>query len=159
VGYDDSVHPLTDVANLFSDQYSISITRILPHLTQALEKENEIREEQGVPPLKELSIVSYSQGSVLILDLVLRLTSFKREYEALRKAAGKEWKLFESDPELQLFREAAEDFRFIKNIRVQRQKEFDRDYDFKQFYDRLLSRFAKAFERFRTYFKIQKMFF
>jgi len=151
VGYDDKVHPLTRVANLYSDDYSIAMTRILPHLTRAVEQENDIRAEQNVPPLKEVAIISYSQGSVLILDLMLKLLHFEDELGSLKKVMGDEWEVFRADPELQIFREAATDFLTLQKIRVQRQKDFDRDYDFKHFYDRSFRRFAKAYERLRLY--------
>jgi len=151
IGYDDAVHPLTEVADLFSDQYSIAITRILPHLTHAIEKENDIRKEQGAPPLKELDIIGYSQGSVLAVDLIMRLIRFREEYHSLQEAAGDEWEFFLNDPELLLFQEVAKDYSFIKNIRIQRQKQFDKDYDFHEFYERLVERLAKAYERFQTY--------
>ena len=54
VAYDEKIHPLSEVSGLYSERYSISKTRVLPILSAAIAKENEIRHSQHVTDLKEL---------------------------------------------------------------------------------------------------------
>jgi hypothetical protein len=149
--YDTATHPLKDAADLKDSDYSIAVTRVLPGIAREVERENDIRKSQNLPPLTEVNLVTYSQGSVIALDIRKRLNDFKEEFSEFMKKAGPEWKLLNKDPELELYNVTATDYIAIKNIRIQRKNEFDRDYELRNLYDHGTERLARAFDRFQTY--------
>jgi hypothetical protein len=151
VAYDEKIHPLSAMSGLYSEQYSIASTRVLPILSAAIEKENEIRRSQNVPDLKKLVIVSYSQGSVLGLDVIRGFAMFRLEWLQFIEQVGKEWDRLKTDPEFILLRDSISNFLMIDKIRIERPKEYKRSYDFQRLYRRLSDDSKKAFERFQHY--------
>ena len=151
VAYDEKIHPLSAVSGLYSEEYSIAKTRVLPILTAAIAKENEIRRAQNVPDLKELVIVSYSQGSVLGLDVVRGFVAFRQEWSDFLRQVGNEWDRLKQDPEFVLLRDTIANFQLLDKIRIERQQEYQRSYYFQKFYQRMSEELAKTGTRFTTY--------
>ena len=151
VAYDEKTHPLSEISGLYSEQYSIASTRVLPILSAAIEKENEIRRSQNVPDLKELVIVSYSQGSVLGLDVIRGFAIFRQEWLSFQQQSGDEWDRLRNDPEFILLRDSVSNFLMIDKIRIERLKEYKRSYNFQRLYRQLSQDSKKAFERFKQY--------
>lgn len=151
VAYDEKIQPLSVVSGLYSEEYSIAKTRVLPILTDAIAKENEIRRAQNVPNLKELVIVSYSQGSVLGLDVVRGFVAFRQEWSDFLRQAGNEWDRLKQDPEFVLLRDSISNFQLLDKIRIERKQEYKRSYDFQKFYQKLSQEMTHAQKRFAAY--------
>lgn len=151
VAYDEKLHPVSDLAGLYFEQNSIAMTRVIPTLSSAVEKENEIRKAQNVERLKELVLVGYSQGSVLALDVLRKLIVYKQKWTSFLADVGAEWDWLKEDPEFQLLRSRIESYLVFKNIKVQREQQFNRDYDFRRLYDRFSTELTRSWDRFYVY--------
>ena len=151
VAYDEQIHPLSAVAGLYSGEHATSVTRVLPILSAAIEKENQIRRSQGVGDLQELVIVSYSQGSVLALDVLRRFVGFRDQWQDFLEQAGEEWNQLRADPELERFSDSAANFLLLEKIRLDRAQQYKRSYHFHRFYQRLSEDRSKASDRFHRY--------
>jgi len=151
VVYDTKADAMTGVADLTSDERSITILRLLPRLTTLIIHENEIRASQGLPHLEKLDIIPYSQGSVLIWDLLQRVAAFHDRLDDLKRSAGEEWDRLEKDPEFLDFNEEIMDAFLIRNVSIQMREEFDKYLDLKNIYFREERNIKKAAERFEKH--------
>jgi len=151
VGYDESIHPLTDLAGLYSDEHSIALTRVLPLLSAAVVRENEIRRDQQAPPLKEFILVAYSQGSVLAMDIFRYVFGYRLEWNKFLKIVGKEWDALKTDPHFILFKERADTFLVFKNILIQKESEPFQNYILDRFSQKLSRELADSFKQLQTY--------
>lgn len=151
VAYDEKVHPLSDVSGLFSKEHSISVNRALPLLSTAVIRENAIREKQGAPPLKELVLVSYSQGSVLAMDLLRYIAGFRLDWEKFINNTGDEWNYLKKDPEFLLFKEQAQNFLTLKYILAQNEKKVFQNYFLLRFSERLSQKLGQSVLRLKKY--------
>ncbi len=159
VAYDEKIYPVNDVAGLYYGKHSISMTRVLPTLSSAIEKENEIRSEQGVTPLKELVLISYSQGGVLAADVVRAMLQFKIYWDDFVAETGIEWKILKNDPEFLFFKENLENAIVFTNIKRQNEKQLNLNYDFRRFDKKIEKELEQSKERFRTYLTNPKELF
>ncbi|MDD5085439.1 MAG: hypothetical protein PHE61_05265, partial [Candidatus Omnitrophica bacterium] len=151
VAYDEKVYPLSNVAGLYSGKYPIALMRVVPVLSDAIEKENKIRKSQSAPPLEELDLVSYSQGSVLALDVIRYVEAFKWYWQMFVGASDNEWKELEKDPEFQLFCDDAGNYLALNSIRSQNTERFDRNFSARRFAEKLSEKLIRSFERLRLY--------
>lgn len=151
VAYDEKIYPLPNAAGLYSGKCPIALMRVIPVLSDAIEKENEIRKSQGTSPLEELDLVSYSQGSVLALDVIRYVDAFKWYWQMFIGTADEEWKQLEKDPEFQLFCDDAGNYLALNSIRSQSAERFDRNFSARRFAEKLSEKLIKSFERLRLY--------
>jgi hypothetical protein len=127
------------------------VTRILPSLVKAIRGENKIREAQGLTPLAEVDLVGYSQGSVLALDILDRLRDLRARLTTFFQVKAKEYEALVKDPEFRAFNNTAEAYIAIRNIKVQREKDFENDPDLKLIYEHSQRRVVADFKRFYEY--------
>ena len=152
ITYDTKEHPLSKGAALFSSDLAIAWTRVVPSVVREIEFENERREAFGFPPVRTLVFFGYSQGSVIMEQLARRIFySFRNRCEEMKRLLGNEWPALSNDPEFNYFVNALEDFIVIKNIKVQREQEFQRDPDLRSFYQRAENKMSRQFEEFFQY--------
>jgi hypothetical protein len=149
--YDSQAHPLTSGSDLSSESHSIAVTRILPALVYAIRDENKIRQSQGLAPLSEIDFVGFSQGSVLAVDLLMKLRELREQLSAYFQTSEQEYQALVKDPEFRAFNNTAEDYIAIRNIQVQREKDFENDPDFKLIYEHSQGRVLADFKRFYDY--------
>ncbi len=147
LAYDSTMDPVTNVADLSSSTHSLAVMRVLPRLATAISQENQIRKAQNVPPLKNLDLVVYSQGSVVAWDLLKRLSVFEDQLDHFRKEAGNEWKGFESEPKFEGLNDAIMNFFLIYNIKIQDPEAFRKHIDLQNIYYRAGRNLDKAIER------------
>ncbi|HRZ87046.1 MAG TPA: hypothetical protein P5287_04450 [bacterium] len=134
--YDADDYPLTAVANLGYDQTSIGQTRVSPMIVDAVQEENDRRKELGVPPVKEVVLFTFSQGSVIGSRIIAKVHRFKREYEDFSRRFGQEWIALKNDPEFLFLMGYLNDYIAVRDIKVQREKDFKRDPDLRNLYKR-----------------------
>lgn len=151
LAYDTADYPLTPVADLGFDRTSIATTRVTPFLEDEVEKENARRAKLGLPPLKELVIFSFSQGSVIASRIVSRINCFKKEFADFSQRFGQEWAALLKDPEFRSLMDAVGDYMTVHDIRVQREKDFEQDRDFQMLYARLRKKLDAQADAFREY--------
>lgn len=150
--YDTREHPLSRGAALFDSALSIAWTRVGPAAVHELEFENERRTARGMPPVRRVVFVGYSQGAVIMTQLAYRIFyDFRNDCDKTVARFGDEWKALKNDPEFLYFMNALEDYLVLKNIKVQREKEFNRDPDMKMFFARSKNKAARQFEEFLKY--------
>lgn len=152
VAYDEDVHPLSELASLFSQEHSIAINRVLPLLEASINRENEIRRKQKAPPLKEVVLVSYSQGSVLAMDLFRYLYGFQIDWKKFSDRTGEEWEFLKNDPDFLRFKDKAENFLVLKTILAGNEKRYFQDYILQRYSDRLSRDLADSIAHMKDYF-------
>lgn len=151
LAYDTDENPLTPVANLSYDETSIAVTRVTPYLENEVEIENARRAQLNLPPVKELIVFSFSQGSVMASRIVTRINYFKKSYASFCKRFGQEWCALQKDPEFLFLMSTLSDYIAIHDIKVQREKEFLRDRDLQILYTRLQKKYIAQSNDFRQY--------
>ncbi|MCX6356457.1 MAG: hypothetical protein NT045_01015 [Candidatus Aureabacteria bacterium] len=135
--YDTAENPLHRGAALFDPDLAIAWTRVGPSAVHELELENERRTAAGLPEVKRLVFIGYSQGGVIMSQLATRIFhDFKNNYEEMARQFGNEWEALRNDPEFIYFLNDLEDYLVIRNIKVQRERDFARDPDFRAVYRR-----------------------
>jgi hypothetical protein len=150
--YDTRENPLSRDAALFSPDLAIAWTRVGPAAVHELQRENERRDSLGLPPVKKIVLFGYSQGAVIMEQIATKIFyGFRRGYEEMQRQFGGEWEALQNDPEFNYFMNALEDFLVLRNIKVQREKDFDRDPDMKLFYRRSEMKADRQFDEFIEY--------
>lgn len=150
--YDTREYRLTRGAALYSPDLAIAWTRVGPAAVHEVQIENERRAALGLPPVRRVVFFGYSQGAVIMEQIATRIFySFRNNYDEMVKHFGGEWQALRNDPEFNYFMNALEDFLVLKNIKVQREKEFSRDPDMKFFYRRSEMKMSKQFNEFLEY--------
>ncbi|MDD5557726.1 MAG: hypothetical protein PHN82_10850 [bacterium] len=150
--YDTREYPLPAAAEIFSDEIAIAWTRVGPAAVREIDYENERRAALGLPPVRRVVFIGYSQGGVIMAQIARRIFfTFRNEYRRLERAFGEEWRALLNDPEFRMFIDALDDYLIIKNIRVQRPREFEGDPDLGRFYERAASRAERRFGAFMEY--------
>jgi len=149
--YDSVEYPLRGVADLASDTYSIAATRVIPSIVRAVKLEQERRKKYNLPPVEDVIMFMYSQGTVLSYSFVRQLHYFRREYERFATDFGVERQAIKDDPQFKSFVYAIDNFTLIKNIQVQREKDFNSDPDLRLFYDRTLEEMNRKYKEFESY--------
>jgi hypothetical protein len=148
--YDSKQDPIRNAADLSSDKHSIAILRVMPRIATAISQENQIRKSQGLGSLKQLILVTYSQGGVLAWDILRRFADFEEELFSLKEAAGEEWERFKNDPEFEAFNDANMNFFLIHNVRYQEPETFKQYVDLQNIYYRALRNLEKAVDRIKA---------
>ena len=150
--YDTRDYPLRRGAALYAPDLAIAWTRVGPAAVHEVQIENERRAALGLPPVRRVVFFGYSQGAVIMEQLARRIFySFRNSYDEITKRLGGEWQALRNDPEFNYFMNALEDFLVLKNIKVQREKEFNRDPDMKFFYRRSEMKKNRQFNEFIEY--------
>jgi len=150
--YDTKEYPLSRGAALYSPDLAIAWTRVGPAAVHEVQIENERRAALGLPPVRRVVFFGYSQGAVIMEQIATRIFySFRNSYDEMVKQFGGEWQALRNDPEFNYFMNALEDFLVLKNIKVQREKEFNRDPDMKFFYRRSEMKVTRQFNEFFQY--------
>jgi len=149
--YNSKDHPLTKVADLLSDKYSISVTRVVPEILQSIEDENIRRAKEGSPPVKDVVLVPYSQGAVIALNFYFQLIKYRNQYESYHEQLGKEFESFISDPLMSEVIFATDIFTSINNVKNQREQFFIRDKDLNMIYSKTYTEFRRRFEKLYKY--------
>ncbi len=151
VAYDETVHPLSEMAGLFSQEHSIALNRVLPLLQAGINRENEIRKKQNTPPLKEVVLVSYSQGSILAMEIFRYLFGFQIDLQKFVTQTGEEWSFLKDDPEFLRFKDKAQNFLVLKTILAGNEKKYFQDYLLQRFSDRLSQDLADSIAHMKDY--------
>ncbi|MDP8263569.1 MAG: hypothetical protein P9M13_09775 [Candidatus Ancaeobacter aquaticus] len=151
LAYDTKDHPLTSVASLGYQDTAIGVTRVTPLLINEVQYENERRKKLGFGAVKEIVLITYSQGAVIGSEIYTRIHILKSEYKIFCRRFGPEWKALQKDPEFVMLMNAIQDFAAIKDIQVQREKDFERDPDLRNLYTRMEKKLQKQAEVFTTY--------
>jgi len=152
ITYDTPEDPVSMKAALYSPELSIASTRVGPAIVRELEAENDRRAAHGVPPVKRLVLIGFSQGGVVMRQISRRIfIEFKKEYEAKVKEFGAEWGALQKDPEFQDWINALDNFIALKNIRVQNEKPFKESPPIKRFYERMEKALDTQLEKFLRY--------
>lgn len=159
VAYDEKIHPVSRMSGLFSKEHSISINRVLPILSSGIIQENQIRAKQNLAPLKELTLISYSQGSVLTFDLLRYIFGFRIDWQNYIKETGNEWEFLKNDPEFLLFKEQAQNFITLKYIIAQSEQKLILNYFLKRFSERLSQKLAQSILRLKNYLETPELIF
>lgn len=149
--YDSDEHPLPPVADLSSDTYSIAATRVTPSIVRAIKLERERRQKENLPPVQDVIMFMYSQGTVVSYGFVRRLHYFRRNYQDYKEMFGDEHTAILNDPVFKAFIYAVDTHNLINNIRVQRELEFTRDPDLRVFYQRTQERVNEKYQELLTY--------
>jgi hypothetical protein len=149
--YDSDDYPLRMVADLASDNYSIATTRVIPTIVRTIKFEQERRAKEGLPPVKDVIMFMYSQGTVVSYGFVRQLHYFRRQYMDYLEEFGAEWEALLKDPEFLSVMFAMDNFTLIKNIQVQRERDFERDPDLRLFYDRTKEQVEQKYTNFVEY--------
>ncbi len=153
LAYDTPEHPLTAVANLADDQTNIAATRVGPAVIDAILREKANRREHHLPPLKEVVFFSYSQGGVIAQRIAKEIYLFKCSYSGFCRKYGMEWTALQKDPEFIYLMNAILDYMVIKNIKVQRESDFQSDPDLRNFYRRARRKLHDQAKEFALYLK------
>ena len=156
--YNSKEHPLQEVANLLTDQYSIAITRVIPDINWIIRKEQKDRQEKNIPPLKDVVLIGYSQGSVITMDFLGRLFEYRQDYKNLQKNFGDEFIDLLNDP---IFKEliiTVDIFRLIENITNQR-KHLLKDPDFKMLHTRAYNEMMDQYKTLIDYLDDPKLIY
>lgn len=153
VTYDERVYPVSGEAGFYPVQNSIAVTRVLPILVSGIQKENEIRAAQGLSPLRELVLVGFSQGSVLILEILIQLYEFKKDWNDFLKAAEEEWPFLEQDPEFKRLRASIGNFLALKNAQAHQEDIFKTDLDLYRLEKKLSGEMESEFDHFKQYLR------
>jgi len=151
--YDTQDDSVRSVANLSSEERSLAVLRVLPRLATAISQENKIRAAQGLPPLKNLELVGYSQGGVLIWDLVRRLVVFEAKFQDFKDAIGGEWEQFSKDPIYEALNDAVFNYFLIYNVQIQAPKTFEKYIDLQNLFYRAQRNMDKAIERITSHLR------
>ena len=152
ITYDTPEDPVSMKAALYSPELSIASTRVGPAIVRELEAENDRRTAHGVPPVKRLVLIGFSQGGVVMRQIARRIfIDFKKEYEAKVKEFGAEWGALQKDPEFQDWINALDNFIALKNIRVQNEEPFKSSPPIKRFYERVEKTLDTQLEKFLRY--------
>jgi len=152
LAYDTVENPLISGAALFASDLAIAWTRVGPAVVREVQYENERRESLGLPPLRRLVLFGYSQGAVIMEQIACRVFfQLKRDYDAMEARFGEEWRALRQDPEFQFLMTALDDFLVIRNIKIQRQREFRRDPELRQFYQRAEDKLHRRLNDFIAY--------
>lgn len=152
LSYDTAENPLTVGASLFASDLAIAWTRVGPAMVREVRYENERRAALKLPPLRRLVLFGYSQGGVLMEQIACRIFFLlKRDYDDMQASFGDEWRALQQDPEFIYFMNALDDFLVIRNIRLQRTREFVRDPELRQFYSRAEGKLQRQFNDFISY--------
>ncbi len=151
ISYDTDEYPLPKVADLSSETYSIASTRVIPSIVRVIKLEEERRAKEGLPPVRDVVMFMYSQGTVVSYGFVRALHYFRRRYQLFHEKFGIEQIAIKNDPVFTAFIHANDNFTLIKNIQVQREKDFHRDPDLRLFYDRALEEVNRRYEDLENY--------
>lgn len=153
LAYDTPEHPLTPVASLGYNQTNIATTRVTPDVVDAIQFENTRRAEFGLPPVKEVVFFSYSQGAVIANRIANGIHLFRLKYIEFQHKFGIEWTAVQSDPEFLYLMNALADFIMIRDIKVQKEYDFNRDPDLVKFYDRTFKKLDAQATEFFNYLR------
>ena len=148
--YNSNDHPLQEVANLLADQYSIAITRVIPDIDWVIKNEQKRRQDKKLPPVKDVVLIGYSQGSVITMDFLGRLFTYRKEYEELQEFFGTEFTALLNDPVFKEVLITVDIFRLIENVTNQR-KYLLKDPDFKMLHTRAYYEMLKQYTEFIDY--------
>jgi len=151
--YDSKGDASRETADLSSEERSLAVLRVLPRLATAISQENGIRKDQGLPPLKNLDLVGYSQGGVLVWDLVRRLVLFDEKFQGFQGAIGNEWEQFSQDPIYQALNDSIFNYFLIYNIRIHAPEAFEKFIDLRNIFYRARRNFDKSVERLRSHLR------
>jgi len=149
--YDSSEYPLTKEADLSSDSLSIASTRVIPSIVRIIKLERERRKKENLPPIKDVIMVMYSQGTVVSYGFVRRMHYFKRQFQNFAESFGAEHNAIGKDPVFISYLEAVNDFNLINKIKVQREQDFNNDIDLKDFYERAVEKMNKKYDFLEQY--------
>ena len=149
--YDSDEHPLTKEADLSSESLSIASTRVIPSIVRIIKLEGERRKKEGLPPVKDVIMVMYSQGTVVSYGFVRRMHYFKRHFQHFAESFGPEHAALGNDPIFISYLEAVNDFNLINKIKVQREEDFNNDIDLRNFYERAVEKMNRKYELFEQY--------
>ncbi len=153
LAYDTPEHPLTSVASLGFDKTNIATTRVGPATVDAIQYETARRATLGLPPVKEAVFFSYSQGAVIANRIANGIYLFKEKYRAFSEKYGQEWTALQSDPEFLFLMNALTDFIVLRDMKVQRESDFEKDPDLKSFFERAQKKLDAQAREFMTYLK------
>jgi hypothetical protein len=148
LNYDTGDNPLRSSANLTFDEESISRTVVGPMVVEAILGENARRAQLGLPPVKEVVVFSFSQGSVIASHLLQRYHRFKTTYQDWRGQYGPEWSALQKDPEFVSLMSANMDFQRLERIKFQRELLFKSDLKLKRDYARAEKKLKQQTARF-----------
>jgi hypothetical protein len=152
ITYDTPEDPVSMKAALYSPELSIASTRVGPAIVRELEAENDRRTAHGIPPVKRLVLIGFSQGGVVMRQISRRIfVDFKKEYEAKVKEFGAEWGALQKDPEFQDWINSLDNFIALRNIRVQNEEPFKISLPVKRFYERVEKTLDTQLEKFLRY--------
>ncbi len=152
LAYDTPDDPVSRQAALYSPDHGLAWTRVGPAMAREFEAENERRAARGVPPVKKLVLIGYSQGGVLMAQIAARV--FYGLRHVCEEAAGKfggEWDALQKDPEFLLFVNAIDDWIAISNIKTQYETLFTQSPSLRRFYERTEKKLARQHEEFLRY--------
>lgn len=150
--YDTKENPLSRAAAIYSPDLAIAWTRVGPAVVREVEFENERRAALGLPRVSKIVFFGYSQGGVIMGQIAYRIFyRFKNRCDEFMELFGDEWRALQNDPQFIYFINALDDFLVIKNIKIQREKEFKRNPDLRRFYERAETKVSKRFDEFIRY--------
>ncbi len=153
LAYDTPENPLTHVASLGFHDTNIATTRVGPAVVNEIQHEQNRRSEQCLPPLKEVVLFSYSQGGVIANKIALGIFAFKKKYHDFCRDFGVEWTALQKDPEFIYLMNSLEDYLVIRDMKVQREFEFENDPDLRSFYRRARKKLDAQTKEFLLYLK------
>ncbi len=151
ITYDSDNYPLPKVADLASDTYSIATTRVIPSIIRTINYEQARRKEKELPPVRDVTLFMYSQGTVVSYGFVRRLHYFRRRYRQYSKQFGVEMDALYNDPVLKSLISAINNYVLVRNIQVQRERDFVRDHDLRLFHDRMLEAMEQKYKELEDY--------
>ena len=152
LAYDTAENPLISGAALFDSDLAIAWTRVGPAVVREVQYENERRASLDLPPVRRLVLFGYSQGAVVMEQIACRIFfQLKRRHDEMQARFGLEWRALQQDPEFLYLMTALDDFLVVRNIRLQREREFRRDPELRQFYRRAEEKLKRQFNEFIAY--------
>ncbi|MCX6339934.1 MAG: hypothetical protein NTX71_08450 [Candidatus Aureabacteria bacterium] len=152
LAYDTPDDPVSRQAALYSPDHGLAWTRVGPAMAREFEAENERRAARGIPPVKKLVLIGYSQGGVLLSQIANRVFyTFAQEYEEAVREFGGEWAALQKDPEFLLFINVLDDNIAIRNIKTQYETLFTESPSLRRFYERAEKKLARQHEEFLRY--------
>ena len=98
ITYDSDDYPLPAVADLASDNYSIAVTRVTPSIIRVIKLERERRRKNNLPPVEDVILFMYSQGTVVSYGFVRKLHYFRRTFQEYKKLFCCEHEAILNDP-------------------------------------------------------------
>ena len=149
--YDSDEYPLAKVADLASKKYSIAATRVAPSIVRVIKLEQERRLKENLPPVKDVTMFMYSQGTVVSYGFVRLRHYFLRKFKNFHDMFGIEIEALFADPAFKSFIYALDTYTLIKSIQVQREKDFRNDPDLRFFMERSTQELNRLYKEIQDY--------